>query len=118
MKNGSIIAFTDADGRPPMALEWDMRLWWPQCEAMIALRLAAGVFNERRYQVWYDEILEYVETHFRDREYGEWFGYLHYDGTVSTTLKGNIFKGCFHVPRFYMIMDTMDSTGGIQRFMQ
>jgi N-acylglucosamine 2-epimerase len=34
-----------------------------------------------------------------DREYGEWFGYLHRDGTVSTTLKGNGWKGPFHLPR-------------------
>jgi mannose/cellobiose epimerase-like protein (N-acyl-D-glucosamine 2-epimerase family) len=30
---------------------------------------------------------------------GEWFGYLHRDGSVSTTLKGNMWKGFFHLPR-------------------
>lgn len=117
MKDSSFISFTDVSGKPPMALEWDMRLWWPQCEAMIALRLAAKVFGEEKYQAWYEEILDYAEKHFRDKEYGEWYGYLHYDSTVSTTIKGNIFKGCFHVPRFYMIMDTMDQTGDVEKFM-
>lgn len=32
-------------------------------------------------------------------ENGEWFGYLHRDGRVSTTLKGNLWKGFFHHPR-------------------
>ena len=31
--------------------------------------------------------------------HGEWFGYLHRDGTVATELKGNLFKGPFHMPR-------------------
>ena len=44
--------------------------------------------------------------------------YLHYDNTVSTTLKGNIFKGPFHIPRFYMIMDVMDRFGSIIEFMK
>ena len=37
--------------------------------------------------------------HFKDTEYGEWYGYLRRDGMVSTDLKGNIFKGPFHIPR-------------------
>ena len=35
----------------------------------------------------------------RIRVHGEWFGYLHRDGTVSTRLKGNLWKGPFHLPR-------------------
>jgi N-acylglucosamine 2-epimerase len=38
-------------------------------------------------------------AHFPDPLYGEWFGYLHRDGTVSTRLKGNMWKGPFHLPR-------------------
>jgi N-acylglucosamine 2-epimerase len=42
---------------------------------------------------------EWAYAHFPDREHGEWFGYLHRDGTVSTRLKGNVWKGPFHLPR-------------------
>lgn len=28
-KHGGIIAFTDVKGCPPVQLEWDMKLWWP-----------------------------------------------------------------------------------------
>lgn len=118
LKDNAIIAFTDVSGKPPVALEWDMRLWWPQCEAMIALRLAGRIYQDEKYTKIYEEILEYVNTHFRDYVNGEWYGYLHYDGTVSTTLKGNTYKGCFHVPRFYMIMEAMEEENGILKYMK
>ena len=95
-----------------------MKLWWPQCETLIALRLAYLYFGEEKYKTAFDELLKYTEEHFIDKENREWYGYLHYDNTVSTTLKGNIFKGPFHIPRFYMIMDVMDRTGGILEFMK
>ena len=95
-----------------------MRLWWPQCEAMIALRLAGKIYQDEKYTKIYEEILEYVNTYFRDYESGEWYGYLHYDGTVSTTLKGNTYKGCFHIPRFYMIMEAMEEKNGILKYMK
>lgn len=107
-KHGGIIAFTDVDGKPPVQLEWDMKLWWPQCETMIAARLAYLVLGEKKYLDLYNRLVEYVDAHFVDHECGEWYGYLHYDNTPSTTLKGNIFKGPFHIPRLYMMMVAMD----------
>ena len=113
-----IIAFTDLDGKPPVQLEWDMKLWWPQCETMIALRLAYTVFKEEKYLKLYEEFKAYCEKYFVDSEDGEWYGYLHYDNTVSNTLKGNIFKGPFHIPRLYIIMAMMDEFGGIEEYMK
>jgi len=37
--------------------------------------------------------------HFPAKEYGEWIGYLHRDGSVALDLKGNFWKGPFHLPR-------------------
>ena len=107
-KHGGIIAFTDVLGKPPVQLEWDMKLWWPQCETMIAARLAYLVLGDEKYKKLYDELCEYTDKYVLDREHGEWYGYLHYDNTPSTTLKGNIFKGPFHIPRLYMLMVAMD----------
>lgn len=117
-KHGGLLSFVDALGKPPMQLEWDMKFWWPQTEAMIALRMAERVFGEPRYGQLYREVEAYCEKYFIDAEYGEWYGYLHYDNTVSTDLKGNFFKGPFHIPRFYMLMATMDETGGIEKYLQ
>ena len=116
--HGGIIAFCDANGHPPVQLEWDMKLWWPQCETLIALRLAYLLFGEEQYRVKYEELLQYCEKFFVDKDHGEWYGYLHYDNSVSTTLKGNIFKGPFHIPRLYMIMAVLDEDGKIDRYMR
>ncbi len=115
-KHGGIIAFTDVNNKPPVQLEWDMKLWWPQCEAMIATRLAYIVLKDEKYNKMYEELKEYSEKYFYDNECGEWYGYLHYDNTPSTDLKGNIFKGPFHIPRLYMIMAVLDETGDMRDF--
>ena len=108
-KYGGILSFTDVKGKPPVQLEWDMKLWWPQCETAIAARVAYDIFKEEKYLKLYRETEEYFEKYFVDRKHGEWYGYLHYDNTVANTAKGNVFKGPFHIPRMYMIMAVMDS---------
>ena len=115
-KHGGIIAFTDVCGKPPVQLEWDMKLWWPQCETMIALSMAYMLFKEDKYKEMLQKTAEYCSNYFLDSDSGEWYGYLHYDNTVSTTLKGNIFKGPFHIPRMYMIMSIMEEYGEIGRY--
>ena len=115
-KHGGIIAFTDVCGKPPVQLEWDMKLWWPQCETMIALSMAYILFKEDKYKEMLQKIVEYCSTYFLDHDNGEWYGYLHYDNTVSTTLKGNIFKGPFHIPRMYMIMSILEEDGKLDRY--
>ena len=45
------------------------------------------------------QVSDWTYAHFPDHEFGEWYGYLHRDGTVSQPAKGNIFKGPFHIPR-------------------
>lgn len=107
-KYGGIIAFTDALGKPPTALEWDMKLWWPQCETIIAARMAYLIFGDEKYKTLCEKAEAYCEKYFLDRAHGEWYGYLHYDNTVSNSLKGNIFKGPFHIPRLYMMMAVME----------
>ncbi len=55
--------------------------------------------GDAKYESWHRQVHEWAYAHFPDRENGEWFGYLHRDGRVSTTLKGNLWKGFFHHPR-------------------
>ncbi len=115
-KHGGILAFTDANGKPPVQLEWDMKLWWPQCETMIAARLAYELFKEEKYRRLYQLTEDYCQKYFVDERHGEWYGYLHYDNTPSTTLKGNIFKGPFHIPRLYMMMAVLDRGASIEEY--
>ena len=103
-KHGGIISFCDVNGNPPVQLEWDMKLWWPQCEAIIANRLAYELFGDVFYKNQSDNMFEYAMKHFSDTQNGEWYGYLHYNNTVANPLKGNVFKGPFHLPRMLIFM--------------
>ena len=96
---GGITYFKDVYDRPVQEYWHDMKFWWPQCEAIIATLLAYQLTGDEKYAGWHRMIHEYAHKAFHDEEHGEWFGYLHRDGRVSSLLKGNHFKGPFHLPR-------------------
>ncbi len=96
---GGIINFRDCRHLPPQDYSQDMKFWWPQCEAIIASLYAYRATGDEKYILRHNLISEWTYSHFPDDEYGEWYGYLHRDGTVAQPAKGNIFKGPFHVPR-------------------
>ena len=98
-EHGGIIYFRDPTGKPVMEYWQDMKFWWPQCEAIIATLLAYTITGDSKYATWHRMIHQYAHQHFHDPEHGEWFGYLHRDGRVSTPMKGNHYKGPFHLPR-------------------
>lgn len=103
---GGIINFRDCKGLPPQDYSQDMKFWWPQTEAVIAALYAYEATGDARYLEMHRKASDWAYTHLPDPEYGEWFGYLHRDGTVAQPAKGNIFKGPFHIPRM-MIKSTM-----------
>ncbi len=96
---GGIINFRDCRNLPPQDYSQDMKFWWPQTEAIIATLYAYQATKDEKYLEMHKQISEWTYAHFPDKEYGEWYGYLHRDGTVAQPAKGNIFKGPFHVPR-------------------
>ena len=96
---GGIINFRDCRNLPPQDYSQDMKFWWPQTEAIIATLYAYEATNDDKYLIMHKQISEWTYAHFPDNEYGEWYGYLHRDGTVAQPAKGNIFKGPFHIPR-------------------
>ena len=99
---GGLFSFVDIEGKQPAQVEWDMKYWWPHCEAVYAFLLAYDLSGESRYKEWFDLVHDYSWQRFPDKEYGEWFGYLRRDGSVQVDLKGNHFKGPFHIPRFLL----------------
>jgi N-acylglucosamine 2-epimerase len=96
---GGIIYYRDAKGLPATEYWHDMKFWWPQNEAIIATLLAWQLTGDEKYVRWHQMAHDWAYAHFPDREHGEWYGYLHRDGSVSTPIKGNIWKGPFHLPR-------------------
>lgn len=110
---GGVYYFRDLYSRPCEQLEHDMKLWWVHCECLIATLTAYKLTGEQRYFDLFEQIHEYVFTHFVDKEYGEWYGYLHRDGTVSHTQKGSLWKGPYHIPRCLMLCEMLlDSLDG------
>lgn len=96
---GGIINFRDCRNLPVQDYSQDMKFWWPQTEAIIATLYAYQATKDEKYLVMHKQISDWTYAHFPDREHGEWYGYLHRDGTVAQPAKGNIFKGPFHIPR-------------------
>lgn len=96
---GGIINFRDCRNLPPQDYSQDMKFWWPQCETIIASLYAYLATGDEKYLYRHERISEWTYAHFPDDSEGEWYGYLHRDGTVAQPAKGNLYKGPFHIPR-------------------
>lgn len=96
---GGILYFRDVNNKPVQEYWQDMKFWWPHNEAIIATLLAYLVTGNEKYAQWHKMVHDYSYAHFHDKKNGEWFGYLHRDGTIAQMAKGNLFKGPFHLPR-------------------
>ncbi len=110
-RHGGLLNFTDLHGKPPASYEHDMKFWWPHCEAILAGRYGARITGDARLGAIADECEEWALAHFADARHGEWFGYLHRDGTVASSLKGNLWKGLFHLPRMLLVLGELDGVG-------
>jgi len=99
---GGILYFRDVFGKPVQEYWHDMKFWWPHNEAIIATLLAWQLTGDEKYARWHRLVHDWSFRHFADPEFGEWYGYLHRDGTVSQRAKGNLYKGPFHLPRMLL----------------
>ena len=99
---GGIRYFVDVEGKPCEQYEHDMKLWWPHNESIYACLLAYHLTGETRYEEWFEKVNTWSYEHFPDKKNGEWFKYLHRDGSISSTIKGNRWGGPFHLPRMQL----------------
>jgi len=104
-KYGGVKYFVDLYNRPCEQLEHDMKLWWVHNECLIATLTAYKLTGDEKYINWYKKLHKYIFSHFPDKKNGEWYGYLHRDGTVSHTQKGSLWKGPYHLPRCLIFCD-------------
>ena len=98
-EHGGILYFRDVYDKPVQEYWQDMKFWWPHNEVIIATLLAFLITGNSKYAEWHQMVHDYSYSKFHDKDYGEWFGYLHRDGTIAQPAKGNLFKGPFHLPR-------------------
>jgi len=123
---GGLFYFLDIQNRPLLELEWDMKLWWPHVEAIVACAHAWKRTREPRWLRHLDELRHYCWRTFVDSPEtprampgaasGEWFGYAARDGRITHWAKGNHYKGAFHVPRgmLYAARELAGSAGTVR----
>jgi len=109
-EHGGILYFMDALGRPHFELQWDMKLWWVHCEALVATILAYQLTRRGEFEQWFDRIHNWTWSHFPDPQFGEWFGYLNRRGEPTHLLKGGKWKSFFHLPRALLMCSRILST--------
>jgi N-acylglucosamine 2-epimerase len=97
--HGGLFYFRDVYNKPVQEYWQDMKFWWPHNETIIATLLAYLLTKDEKYAEMHRTVHEYAYMVFNDKQHGEWFGYLHRDGSIAQTAKGNLFKGPFHLPR-------------------
>jgi len=96
---GGLFYFRDIDRHPVQEYWHDMKFWWPHDEAIIACLLAYRLTNSPHFAKWHQQVHSWSFQHFADPQHGEWYGYLHRDGSLSNSTKGNLWKSFFHHPR-------------------
>jgi len=100
---GGMFYFRDVKNLPVQEYWHDMKFWWPHNETVIATLMAYELTGNEKYLEMHKQVYNWTFKHFPDNEHGEWYGYLHRDGRISVPLKGNIWKGPFHIPRMYLM---------------
>lgn len=100
---GGMLYFVGVDRKPVQEYWHDMKFWWPHNETIIATLMAYLLTDDEKYAKWHQLVHDWSYRHFTDDEFGEWYGYLRRDGSVSNSLKGNLWKGPFHLPRMQFV---------------
>ncbi|RZM18438.1 MAG: AGE family epimerase/isomerase, partial [Pedobacter sp.] len=114
-EHGGIFYFLDFKGHPPQQLEWDQKLWWVHVEALVCMAKGCALTGNPEAAAWFEKLHNYTWSHFKDKEHGEWFGYLNRRGEVLLDLKGGKWKGCFHVPRaLFQVYKTLEPKSALQ----
>lgn len=107
-KYGGLYYFIDCEGKDVDLPEHSMKLWWPHTDALSALHLASQMSEDEAFPGLFYKVKDWAFSHFPDPVHGEWYGYLHRSGEISSYAKGGIFKGPFHLPRAMMALDGKD----------
>ena len=62
-KYGGIFYFLDANGLSPTQLEWNMKLWWPHTEALVAFLMAYKETKDKALLEMFDKVFQYTFSH-------------------------------------------------------
>jgi N-acylglucosamine 2-epimerase len=108
--HGGMFNILDQTGAKPRGYDprasfneaWDDKVWWVHSETLYALLLAAVQTGREDLYARFLSLHDWCQRYLHDATYGEWYAYLHRDGSPKVTDKGNWIKAAFHVPRNLM----------------
>ncbi|GAC1432114.1 MAG: cellobiose 2-epimerase [Chitinophagaceae bacterium] len=83
----------------------DSKNWWAQAEGLNTLLMMSDYFPEDTLQYYqkFEKQWQYVKTYLVDHEHGDWYsGGLDKEPDQKRGLKGNIWKGTYHVLRSFV----------------
>lgn len=83
-------------------IAWSDKIWWVQAEGLYTLALSALLTENERHFEYFLKLHQYCKDYFSDPAYGEWYSFLHRDGSMLSDRKGFELKGFYHVPRSIM----------------
>jgi N-acylglucosamine 2-epimerase len=98
-EHGGLLSFIDLHDKPCVEYWHEMKFWWPQFEALVALLRAHACTGDSTWLEKARQVHDWIDGNVKDPDGPEYFGYLRRDGSPSSTHKGDLWKGAFHVPR-------------------
>jgi cellobiose epimerase len=94
-KNGGLISGCDENGQNHAKKEW-----WPQAEAVVGFYNAYELSGDQKYFDVADSIWNYIQKHFVDHAYGEWYNELNLDNKPDASMpKAGFWKCPYHNAR-------------------
>jgi len=91
--------------KPGITIIADTKNWWAQAEGLNALLLMAGKYPDdpNHYERKFEQQWQYVQTYLIDHQHGDWYqGGLDKQPQYKKALKGQIWKGTYHVFRAFI----------------
>ncbi|MBS1371390.1 MAG: hypothetical protein HPZ91_15705 [Lentisphaeria bacterium] len=96
---GGLFFFMDALDKPvPEGMDM-VKGWWTHNEALLAAAFSYRISGDEWFLEMFDDVNRWCTEHFRDPEFGEWYGLVRFDGSVRDGFKGSLSKTFFHLPR-------------------
>ncbi len=107
-RHGGISLAVDLHGAEPVGWDFaELKLWWPQTEAMIAVLAAWRETGDASWLDWYERLWMLCLDHFVDWENGEWRQKLNRDLTPWSGVVALPVKDPFHLPRSLILQIEM-----------
>jgi N-acylglucosamine 2-epimerase len=117
VRYGGLTLALDAGGASEVGWDFpDLKLWWPQTEALYGVLRAWQESGDVSWLDWYARFWTLCLDHYVDWEHGEWRQKLNYDLTPWGGLVALPVKDPFHLPRSLILqvelLEASEMAGG------